>query len=215
MKLYVAVPAYEGKVTIETARSLLDEQVAATLQGVDMSIQFVPGGSLVTTVRDRIASDFLKSGADKLVFIDADVSWELGDLIRLASHSVDFVGGCYRYKQEPEGYPIQFLDKEELWADPETGLLEVAALPAGFLCISRAVFEQLETTFPLRKYEHQGHAMHGFFWAPPGGGEDGMFCNEWRSIGGKVWLEPRLTLTHTGGSRDFVGNIGNWLKGAR
>lgn len=212
MKLYVAVPAYDGRITIETARSLCNEQVAAALQGIDLSIQFVPGGSLVTTVRDRIVSDFLKTDADRLIFIDSDVSWELGDLLKLASHPVDFVGGCYRYKQEPEGYPVQFLDRDELWADPATCLLEVAALPAGFLCLSRAVFERLEAAFPNRKYKHFDHEMHAYFWAPPGGGEDGAFCNEWRSIGGKVWLDPRFTLTHTGGNPDFTGNIGNWLR---
>ena len=212
MKLYAAVPAYDGRVTIETARSLCNEQVAAALSGVDMSIQFVPGGSLVTTVRDRIASDFLKSDADRLLFIDSDVSWEMGDLLKLAAHPVDFVGGCYRYKQEPEGYPVQFLDKDELWADPATGLLEVSALPAGFLSISRAVFERLEAAFPARKYKHFDHEMHAYFWAPPGGGEDGNFCNEWRSIGGQVWLDPRFKLTHTGGNPDFTGCIGDWLR---
>lgn len=216
MKLLVAVPAYDGRITIETARSLCNEQVMAALSGVDMSIQFVPGGSLVTTVRDRIACDFLASEADRLVFIDSDVSWELGDLLKLARHPVDFVGGCYRYKQEPEGYPVVFLDKPELWADPETGLLEVAALPAGFLALSRSVFERLREAFPARSYKHFDKELHGFFHAPPGGGEDGAFCNEWRSIGGQVWLDPELTLTHTGGNPDFTGNIGRWLRnGAR
>lgn len=212
MKLYVAIPAYDGRVTIETARSLCDEQVMAALTGIDMAIQFVPGGSLVTTVRDRIASDFLASDADRLVFIDSDVSWKLGDLIKLANHPVDFVGGCYRYKQEPEEYPVHYLDKPELWADHETGLIEVAALPAGFLSLSRSVFDRLKEAFPNRTYKHFEREMHAYFWAPPGGGEDGALCNEWRSIGGQIWLDPQFTLTHTGGSRDFTGNIGEWLR---
>lgn len=212
MKIYVGIPAYNGQVTVETARSLCDEQVLALAAGIDMKIHFVPGGSLVTTVRDRLSADFLASDADRLVFIDADVSWKPGDLLKLASYPVDFVGGCYRYKQEPEGYPIYFLDNEELWADPDTGLLEVAALPGGFLSVSRAVFERLQEAFPNRKYKHFEREMHGFFWAPPGGGEDGQFCNEWRAVGGKVWLAPEFTLTHTGGSRDFTGSIGDWLR---
>lgn len=212
MKLYVAVPAYDGKITIETARSLCNEQVMAALSGQEISIQFVPGGSLVTTVRDRIAGDFLASDADRLIFIDSDVSWELGDLLKLAKHPVDFVGGCYRYKQEPEAYPVHYLDKPELWADPETGLLEVSALPAGFLCLSRDVFTRLKEAFPNRTYKHFDHEMHAYFWAPPGGGEDGQFCNEWRQVGGQVWLDPSFTLTHTGGNPDFTGNIGQWLR---
>lgn len=212
MNIYVAVPAYDGRITIETARSLCNEQVMAALSGINLTVQFVPGGSLVTTVRDRIASDFLASNADRLVFIDSDISWKMGDLIKLAQHPVDFVGGCYRYKQEPEGYPITFLDREELWADPETGLLEVAALPAGFLALSRSVFERMKEAFPSRVYKHFEREMHAFFHAPPGGGEDGAFCNDWRSIGGAVWLDPTFTLTHTGGNPDFTGCIGDWLR---
>lgn len=212
MKIYVAVPAYDGRITIETARSLCNEQVVAALAGVEMSIQFVPGGSLVTTVRDRVAADFLASDSDRLVFIDSDVSWETGALIKLANYPVEFVGGCYRYKQEPEGYPVMFLDKPELWADPQTGLLAVAAVPAGFLALSRSVFERLKEAFPNRTYKHFEREMHAYFHAPPGGGEDGALCAEWIAVGGTVWLDPTPTLTHTGGNPDFTGNIGQWLR---
>ncbi len=37
------------------------------------------------------------------------------------------------------------------------------------------------------------------------------FCALWRSIGGKVWLDPDLTLTHTGGNPSYTGRIGDWL----
>jgi hypothetical protein len=212
VKLFVAVPAYQGRLTVETARSLLNEQVAAAFKGHEFHARFLPGGSLVTTVRDQIAKDFMASDCDRLVFIDEDVSWETGDLVRLAEHPVDFVGGCYRHKQEPESYPIQYLDKPELWADPDTGLLEVSALPAGFLALNRSVFQRLRDAHPERIYTHFDNELFGYFWAPPGGGEDGTFCLEWRQTGGKVWLDPTLTLGHTGGSKTYSGNIGHWLK---
>lgn len=212
MKLFVAVPAYESRISIETARALLNEQVFAAVSSIQMQIVFCPGGSLVTTVRDQIAKDFLNSDADKLVCIDWDVSWEPGSIVRLAKHPVDFVGGAYRHKQEPESYPVLFLDKEELWADPETGLLEVAALPAGFLCLTREVFERFRVTLPYRAYRHFDNELFGYYHAPPGGGEDGAFCNDWRGMDGKVWLDPELTLTHHNGPTAYRGHIGNWLK---
>jgi hypothetical protein len=86
--------------------------------------------------RNQMVGDFLASDADKLVFIDSDVSWEPGSILKLAMHKADFVGGAYRLKQDEEAYPVEWVDpKGELWA--KDGLLEVAHLPAGS-CACRA-----------------------------------------------------------------------------
>lgn len=221
MKLHVAVPAYDGKVCVETARALLNEQTAAHLAGVEMEVSFTPGCSLITVARNQAVRSFIESDADRLVFIDSDVAWEPGGLLKLAANPVDFVGGAYRYKQEPEGYPVGWIvpDAEnppELIADPETGLLEVEAVPGGFLALSRAVFERLKAAHPERAYHHFGEPFHAYFEAPFRDGrlygEDTAFCHDWRAIGGQVWLDPELTLTHVGGSQRFAGRIGDWLR---
>lgn len=208
MKIFVGIPAYDRRITCETARALLNEQSAAALLCIELMISFAPGSSLVTTARDNIVRDFLASAFDRLVFVDSDVSWETGSLIKLAHHAEDIVGGAYRLKQDIEAYPVTWLDRELLIADPATGLLEVGALPGGFLSISRDVFEQL----PKRPYTHQGQQFNAFFRCPYGGGEDGAFCEDWRALGGRVWLDPELTLSHADGVRNFTGNIGKWLK---
>lgn len=212
MKILVAIPAFEGRINIETVKSLLEEQAAALLAGVEMLTLFIAGGSVITAARDQIVEKFLETDCERLVFIDADVSWQPGDLIRLAQHPVPFVGGCYRHKQEPESYPIAWLDKPELWGDPKTGLLEVASLPAGFLALDRRVFARLKEAFPQRSYTHFGHDLHAYFWNWPGASEDGTLCKEWRDLGGQVWLDPELTLTHTGGRPSYTGNIAEWLR---
>lgn len=209
MRIFVGIPAYDRRITCETARALLNEQSAAALLGIELMVSFAPGSSLVTTARDNIVRDFLASDFERLMFIDSDVSWEVGSLIKLAHHTEDFVGGAYRLKQDIEAYPVTWLDREMLIADPVTGLLEVSSLPGGFLSVSRTVFERL----PKRPYSHQGQAFNAYFRCPYGGGEDGAFCDDWRSLGGKVWLDPELTLSHTDGVRNFTGNIGKWLKG--
>lgn len=213
MKLRVAVPAYDGKVNVGTARALLNEQLAAHLAGIEMTVAFVPGCSLISQARNQIAADFMASKNDRLVMLDSDIEFEPGALLRIATHPVDFCGGTYRFKRPVEGYPIGWLDKPELWADPATGLLEVASLPGGFMSVSRAVFERLKEAHPTRAYSFDGHDFHAYFHCPPGGGEDGAFCTDWRAIGGQVWLDPELTLTHTGGNPSYTGNVGSWLKG--
>lgn len=216
MDILVAVPCYDGKVCAETVRALLNEQMVAAGAGVGFRAVFLPGCSLITHARNQMSQDFLDSEADRLVFIDADVSWEPGNIIRLAAHPVDFVGGAYRLKQEGESYPVGWLETPELHADPETGLLEVASVPGGFMALSRSVFDRLKEAHPDRAYSHYQFNGHGYFHAPIDGGrlfgEDTAFCADWRGQGGKVWLDPELTLTHVGGSNEYVGRIGDWLR---
>lgn len=212
MKLFVCIPCYDRKITCETARSLLLEQGAAIAAGVEMIVGFVPGSSLITQARNQAVDEFLKTDADRLIFIDSDVAWEPGSILKIAAQPVEFCGGAYRYKSEPEGYPVGWIDKPELWADPETGLLEVAMLPGGFLSLQRSVFEKLTAAHPDRAYSVHGQVYQAFFHCPPGDGEDGAFCRDWRDIGGQIWLDPELTLTHVEGGMKYIGHIGNWLK---
>lgn len=213
MKLFAAIPAYDGKVCAATARALIDEQAVAGAAGVELRVAFLPGCSLITHARNQLAHDFMESDCDRLVFIDADVSWEPGSVCKLAAHDKDFVGGAYRFKADDEGYPVGWLDNPELWA--EDGLLEVASLPGGFLCLTRHVFETLAD--PDRLYQHHQFTGFGYFHAPITGGrlygEDTAFCADWRAKGGKVWLDPELSLSHHGGNATYAGHIGNWLRG--
>jgi len=32
------------------------------------------------------------------------------------------------------------------------------------------------------------------------------------AAGGRIWLDPELTLTHVDGGRNFTGRIGDWLR---
>jgi hypothetical protein len=213
MKVFVAIPAYDHKIACETARSLLHEQGAATALGMELQVSFIPGSSLITQARNQAVRAFIDSDADRMVFVDADVAWDVGALLKVASHPVEFCGGAYRYKDEHEGYPVGWIDeRDELWADPKTGLLEVAMLPGGFMSLSRSVFAKLAAAHPSRVYSFHGHLFHAFFHCPPGDGEDGAFCRDWRDTGGQIWLDPELSLTHVDGAHKYAGHIGNWLK---
>jgi len=209
MKLLLAIPAYDRKISVETARAVLNETLFAQTAGVELQTVFAPGSSLVTHARNHCVREFMEGDADKLIFLDSDVSFEPGAVLRLAAHDVDFVGGCYRKKADAEMYPVGWLDRSELWADPKTRLLEVASLPGGFLAITRKVIEAI----PHETYLLDGEAFPALFWCPKGGGEDGQFCADWSAAGGKVWLDPTLTLTHVDAAgRQYTGNIGAWLK---
>lgn len=215
MKIFVAVPVYDGKVPVETVRCLLDEQIIARGCGDEIQVRFLPSCSHAAMGRNQLAYDFMASGLDRLIFLDADVTCAPGSLTKIAHFPVDFVGGAYRYKFDEENYPVGWSDKADLWSD-ELGLIEVTSLPGGFLSLSRKVFEVLKAAHPDREYRHFGTTNHAYFTMPwqDGAlyGEDSFFCKSWRDSGGKIYLDPDLELTHWEFNRPFVGHIGNWLK---
>lgn len=218
MKILVAMPVYDGKVPVETVKSLLDERAAALVFGDDFHLQFLPGCSHPGQGRNQLAQAFMDSDCERLVFLDSDVTWEPGHLLKLAHYPVDFVGGCYRHKKPEESYPVHWMPDPELKGlrSNELGLIEVAGLPGGFMSLSRNVFDKLKAAHPSRHFEFMGHKMHGFFEMPFNTGEDGYFCKSWIDLGEKIFLDPRIRLTHWSfAPTPYTGSIGDWLGGMK
>jgi hypothetical protein len=215
MKIFVAIPVYDGKLQVQTVKCLLEEQSLASLSGDEIHFYFLPSCSVPAMGRNQLVQEFLKSPCDKIFFLDSDITFELGSLLKVARSPADLVGGCYRFKLDQESYPIGWLDKNELWAD-KNGLIEVETLPNGFLAISRNVFETLRAAHPDREYTHQGKTAFCYFQMVFKDGhlhsEDTFFCKEWRETGGKVFLDPEITITHWDFNKPYVGHIGKWLK---
>lgn len=219
MNILVAMPIYDGKVPAEVVKALLMERTAAQLLGDDLIIEFLSGCSHPGLGRNQLAQAFMDSPHERLIFLDSDVTWEVGQLVKLAHYPTDFVGACYRYKKDEEEYPIHWLPDPEnkgLYSN-EFGLIEVAALPGGFMSLSRNVFEKLKAAHPDREFDHMGHKMHCYFEMPfinsRLSGEDGFFCKSWCDIGGKIYLDPMIALTHWDFKPvPYKGNIGNWLR---
>jgi len=215
MHIIIAIPVYDGKLPIETTTCLFNELAAANMCGDNLEVKFLSNCSHPAMGRNQLAQEFMDSDADRLIFLDSDVTCNVGDILKLAHTPVDFVGGAYRYKIAEESYPVGWLEGKELWSDA-LGLIEVAALPGGFLSLSKNVFTKLKEAFPDRGYEHFGNKAHCYFQMlfTDGRlcGEDSYFCKEWRDIGGKVYLNPEVNLTHWDFNKPFKGHIGNWLK---
>ncbi len=218
MKVFVAIPVYDGKLPIETVRCLMNEQSVALRGGVELQVNFLPSCSHPAMGRNQLAQDFMDSDSDRMVFLDSDVTFEPGSLIRLALHPVDFVGGAYRLKLADENYPVGWVDgpMRGFKLSESAALLEVQWIASGFLSLSRKVFETLKAAHPDRAYTHLGRTAHCYFQMPFVDGqlygEDSFFCKEWRDAGGQVFLDPELALTHWDFNKPYPGHIGNWLK---
>ncbi len=216
MKIFVAIPTYDGKLQHQTVNCLVLEQAVAVQCGDELNPCFMPYCSHPADGRNNLVKSFLESGCEKLFFLDSDITFEPGALLKVAHAPVDFAAGCTRHKLKEESYPITFLDKD--WLIPEAnGLLEIEAIGTAFVSLSRTVFEWFMASYPNRDYWHTGKKAYCFFQTPFENGslygEDTYFCKEWRACGGKIYLNPELEITHWDFKTPYVGHIGNWLKG--
>ena len=217
--VWIAVPAYTGQVHLGTMRSLMTDMLLLAERGDRVTIFDESGNAMIAHARDMIVASFLAGEGTDLVFVDSDVFWEAGAILQLVDADVDFVAGIYPQRKDPEGYSVRWIaERGELWADPETGLLEVEGVPAGFLRVTRAALEKMVAAYPDKRFTDP-NAPNGEAWAlfdnihvgAEYWGEDFSFCRRWRAIGGKVWLDPELELHHVG-YKTFSGRIGDWLR---
>lgn len=210
MLICVGIPTIDGKVCAATVDSLLAEQVRALGQGDAILVLWQVGCSLIGHARNRIVADFLAIEAAKcLVFVDSDISWKCGDLLKLAHSRHDVIGATYRTKERTERYHT-FGKRKRVGK-----LYQVGGIPGGFMKVSRAAFDRLEPQAYLDQ-------MHKFCrdWFPTGFnpsdgvfyGEDYGFCRLWRESGGTVWLDPAIILKHHGGNQVYTGDPAGWLR---
>jgi hypothetical protein len=213
----IAIPAYTGVVHLSTMRSLMADTIELVKRGDTFTLVDDIGNALIADSRGVIATKFWESDADCLVFVDSDVTWQAGALLKLVDAPVDLCAGVYPNRKDPISYPLHYLDKPELWADPETGLLEVKSVATGFLKLSRACIGKMIEAYPDKHYytaerDKQFYPLFdhvfedGYKW-----GEDYSFCIRWRKIGGQVWIDPEITMGHVG-YKVFQGHLGNWLR---
>jgi hypothetical protein len=217
----IAIPAYTGVVHIATMHSLIDDLIQLTARGDRFTLIDDIGNALIADCRGVITTNFYHSDCDELIFIDSDVCWQKGALLKLIDAPVDVVAGIYPTRCDPIQYTLKYLDKPELWADPETKLLEVEAVPTGFLKLTRNCIEKMIEAYPEKYWN--GKAVGEQFWPlyesyikTKDGvgykhGEDYSFCYRWRDIGGKIWVDPEIKMGHMG-NKLYEGHLGNYLR---
>jgi hypothetical protein len=216
--IFAAVPAYTGTVLCQTAQSLMDEYAEALKRGWKFSTVFHVGNSLITRARNSLVASFMASDATDLFFVDSDLAWERGALCRLVDRKEPLVCGLYPKRTEPLEWPLLLREDKNLTPDPQTGLLEIAGAPGGFMRIKREVIEALIAANPALEYDEPfapKRTAHSLFdFARQGRNyisEDYVFCARYRTLGGKVWADPNITFDHIG-QKGMRGRFADFLR---
>jgi len=206
--VFVGIPVIDGKPHYKTVDSLLAEQLCCSRQGVHLLVEWEVGCSLIGDARNRLAKRFLaQKECREMVFVDADISWPPGSLLKLVKSRKDVIGGTYRPKVPDVRFHVHGK------AERDGRLYRVGGLPGGFIKISRKAFSSMK---PRGYLASDGSVTHDYF--PMGFhrgtyfGEDYGFCRLYRQSGGTVWLDPSLKLRHHDGGQVFVGDPAEWLE---
>lgn len=210
--IVVAVPAYTGFMHCGTVRSLLHDTLDLITGGDIVEITEEVGNADIARCRAMIVAKFLaNTKATHLVMVDSDVCWEPRGLRRLVNAKAEFVCGAYP-KRIGEGVSFHMHMKPGTIQslDPFTGLLEVDAMPAGFMCLRRSVLTRMVEHYPETKFSFRevpgGVAWDLFdaYWITGDDGlrhklgEDYSFCRRWRDMGGKIHVDPEIGMGHLG-----------------
>ena len=140
------------------------------------------------------------------MFIDADIGWEPWHLLVLLNRDVDVIGGLYPMKTMPIKWVVNGFDGAEEGPD---GFQEVSKAGTGFLLIKKGVFEKLNSHPAVKQYKNDigldpiyDQYLKTYFDTAVRQNryysEDWTFCENWRDLGGQIYMDKRILLRHSG-----------------
>jgi len=206
-RVHICMPCYGGMLTESTFMSYIKWANTCRQLGIDWTMETMTNESLISRARNTLTAKFLNNKeSTHLMFIDADIGWEPWHLLVMLNRDVDVIGGLYPMKSLPVKWCVNGFEGAEEGAD---GLQEVSKTGTGFMLIKRAVFEKLNAhpatkpfandiglpleLNPYMKTYFDTAVRENRYYS-----EDWTFCENYRDLGGKIWVDKRVLLKHTG-----------------
>ncbi len=223
--VYVATPAYDGKVDTDYSQSLSETAFTCAIMGVYFTAAVMGNGAFIDLARNFFVKIFLEDNpeATHLFFVDSDLKFErraLPELVRHCTAERPVVCGAYRRRNDIEDYPIRWEPHPELskdgvdkiWKD-DKGWLMTNRVPTGFLCIRRNIIEEMaEKSFKLN-FKKEGMVPRLFYTKLDKDGrfigEDFAWCDDYLEQYPGKWIScwPDFNFVHGG----YPCNYEKWM----
>jgi len=206
-KVHIAMPCYGGMLTESTFMSYIKFANQARQLGVDWTLETMVNESLISRARNTLTAKFLhQKESTHLHFIDADIGWEPWHLLVLLNHDKDVAAGLYPMKTMPLKWVVNGFEGAE---QGENGLQEVSKAGTGFLLTKRHVFEKMRSHPAVKPYKNDigldpvyDQYLATYFDTAVRQNryysEDWTMCENWRDMGGRIWVDRRILLRHAG-----------------
>ena len=203
-KLFIGIPAYDGKINIKLAYNLAALMPKALQFGVSVKLGDVSGCSIITMARNQLVHEFLKTDATELLFIDSDVIATADDVLRLMAQSgdKDITAGAYPRRSKDKNFFADLYFDENQDLEFDGSLMRLERVGTGFMLIQRHVIEAMVAAHPEWFYDFKGEQVCGVFdFQNRDGrylGEDYLFCDRAREHGFKIHIDVDISLPHVG-----------------
>jgi hypothetical protein len=206
-RVHIAMPCYGGMLTESTFMSFIKWANTARQLGIDWTLETMVNESLISRARNTLTAKFLdQADSTHLFFVDADIGWEPWHLLVLLNRDKDVIGGLYPMKTMPIKWVVNGFEGAEEGPD---GLQEVSKAGTGFLLMKKHVFEKLNVHPAVKQYKNDigldpkyDKYLKTYFDTAVRQNryysEDWTFCENWRDLGGKVFVDKRVLLRHSG-----------------
>lgn len=209
-RIMIGGPVYQSRLHVRHVASLVESIARLNDAGCAVQLHWVTGCSRITRARNEMLATFMASEADYLLSVDSDVAWDPMAPLRLMAHDLPFVAAT-TVKRGSKEICIRNLDwdNERFDYDPVSGLLRVGVVGHACVMIRRDMVEAMERAYPNLKIEMgnvEGDAkkhLFAFYHEIVNTGinlegEDYALACRWRAIGGEVFVDPWVLLTHFG-----------------
>jgi hypothetical protein len=257
--VYILTPCYGGLCYVDYVHCLMDTVDKLRKLGIQVEIEFCKNDSLVSRARNNLVARAMNNPKmTHIIFIDADISWDPMDIVKLLLSEKQLIGGIYPLKnydwkdlivdktnpynsnvvqswinkknqsqfkdiisdesiiqQKLLKYNVNYLDNV---LNIDKNVAEVRHLATGFMMFKRSVIEKMALAYPTTKYTDDVGFLVGeqnkYAYALFDCGveddhyysEDWMFCHRWTKLGGSVYIDVTINLTHTG-IEDYKGSL--------
>lgn len=186
MKLCIVSPVLRS-VEAPAVAALADTLIELTKRGHEVVYKNTWLSSVLPHARTKMTEEALRSGAEKTLFLDDDIVFTVADLDCLLALDMgdDIVSGAYPQKNTT-GACIGLTLEE-----PKRGALHpMAFIGLGFALMTRNCLERMMAAYDSPfEFRYENGSLRG---------EDVLFCERWRAIGGRIWLHEGVQLGHVG-----------------
>ena len=220
----VGTPMYGGKAECVYIETVLHIKHWCMINNIKLEFCFLTDHSSVSHARNEIAGQFLESDCTHLLFLDADVGFNVDPhLKQMLDADLDFVVGTYPKKKIDWDRVVEMaksgMSPEDIEKKASTQLItpqvenfnydqivELSHAPTGLMLLKRKVFEDYQQHYgdKGRSYSSWGHPRYNYFGTaviPSRDSyvtEDTYFCLHHTGRGGKIYFMPWIEAVHEG-----------------
>ncbi len=225
--LMIATPCYRGEMTHPYYVSLHNTMQALAQAGIQGVHCLYAGESMVHVARNILLAQFMASPMSHIFFIDADISWNPGDVLRMLQHTDDPECGIVCCTYPKKSLPITFACNLPPEEKRKGDLAAIYDAPMGFTVMRKDAIAKLMEANPDAKCVIRNprppeeaefeYALFDSCIDPKDRRylrEDFTFTRRWQALGETLWVDPLVTLGHQG-LHMFTGSLHDYIAGGQ